>query len=66
MLSERLNSLLLSITNKMQHYTVHLFLQYALHVSGGSSAHHQELKTVHTAILIYYIYIIHQFRQTQL
>jgi hypothetical protein len=28
----------------MQRYTVHLFLQNALHVSGGSSAHHQELK----------------------
>jgi hypothetical protein len=39
-----------SITNKMQRYTIHLFLQNALHVSGGSSAHHQELKN--------YIYIL--------
>ena len=34
----------LSITNKMQRYTSYLFLWNALHVSGGSSAHHQELK----------------------
>ena len=33
-----------SITNKIQCYTVRLFLRNALHVSGGSSAHHQELK----------------------
>ena len=29
--------------------SVYLFLQIALHVSGGSSVHHQEHKTVHTA-----------------
>ena len=33
----------------MQHYTMYLFLHNALNVSGGSSAHHQELTTVHTA-----------------
>ena len=33
-----------SITKKMQRYTIYLFLRNALHVSGGSSAHHQELK----------------------
>ena len=33
----------------MQHYTIYLFLHNALHVLGGSSAHHQELTTVHTA-----------------
>jgi hypothetical protein len=38
-----------SITNKIQRYTIHLFLWNILHVSGGSSAHHQELKTVYTA-----------------
>jgi hypothetical protein len=38
-----------SITNKMQRYTIRLFLQNVLHVSGGSCAHHQELKTVYTA-----------------
>jgi hypothetical protein len=30
------------ISNKMQRYTVYLYLETALHVSGGTSAHHQE------------------------
>jgi hypothetical protein len=30
------------ITNKMQRYTVYLYLETALHVSGGTSTHHQE------------------------
>ena len=30
------------IFNKMQHYTVYLHLETALHVSGGTSTHHQE------------------------
>jgi hypothetical protein len=30
------------ISNKMQRYTVHLYLETALHVSGGTSTHHQE------------------------
>jgi hypothetical protein len=30
------------ICNKMQRYTVYLYLQAALHVSGGTSTHHQE------------------------
>ena len=38
-----------SATNKIQRYTIYLFLWNSLHVSGGSSAHHQELKTVYTA-----------------
>jgi hypothetical protein len=29
-------------TNKMQRYTVYLCLETALHVSGGTSTHHQE------------------------
>jgi len=40
-------------TNKMQRYTVFFITVNALHVSGGFSAHHQELKTVHTASGIY-------------
>ena len=28
----------------MQHYTIHYIIVNALHVSGGFSAHHQELK----------------------
>jgi hypothetical protein len=30
------------ISNKMQHYTVYLYLETALHVSGGTSTHNQE------------------------
>jgi hypothetical protein len=33
----------------MQRYTIFFIAANALHVSGGFSAHHQELKTVHTA-----------------
>jgi len=41
--------IILSITNKMQRYTVFFITVNFLHVSGGFSAHHQELKTVRTA-----------------
>jgi hypothetical protein len=30
------------ISNKMQRYTVYLYLKTALHVSGGTSTNHQE------------------------
>jgi hypothetical protein len=40
--------ILLSITNKMQRYTIFLITVNAVHVSGNFSAHHQELKAVHT------------------
>jgi hypothetical protein len=30
------------ISNKMQRYTVYLYLETDLHVSGGISTHHQE------------------------
>jgi hypothetical protein len=30
------------ISNKTQPYTVYLYLEAALHVSGGTSTHHQE------------------------
>jgi hypothetical protein len=33
---------IVSISNKTQRYTVYLYLESALHVSGGTSAHHQE------------------------
>jgi hypothetical protein len=34
----------LSTTNMMQRYTIFFIAVYALHVSGGFSAHNQELK----------------------
>jgi hypothetical protein len=30
------------ISNKMQRYTLYLYLETALHVSGGTSTHHRE------------------------
>jgi hypothetical protein len=33
---------IISISNKMQQYTIHLYLETALHVSGGNSTHRQE------------------------
>jgi len=36
--------ILLSITNKTQRYTIFFVTFNAVHVSGGFSAHHQELK----------------------
>jgi hypothetical protein len=38
-----------SITNKMQRYKMLFITINVLHVAGGSSAHHQALKTVYTA-----------------
>ena len=35
-------SLFQYISNKMQRYTVYLYLETALYVSGGTSTHHQE------------------------
>jgi len=35
-------SIFQSIFNKMQHYTFYLYLETALHVSGGTSTRHQE------------------------
>jgi hypothetical protein len=35
------------ISNKMQRYTVYLYLETALHVSGGTSTHHQERIHLH-------------------
>ena len=45
----KLGNIYSNITDKMQRYTMVLITINALHVSGGSSAHHQELKTVYTA-----------------
>jgi hypothetical protein len=33
---------IVSISNKIQRYTIYLYLETALHVSGGTSTHHQE------------------------
>jgi hypothetical protein len=33
---------IVSISNKMQRYTVYLYLETALHISGDTSTHHQK------------------------
>ena len=38
------NVIFLIITNKLRRYTIFFFTVNAVHVSGGFSAHHQELK----------------------
>jgi hypothetical protein len=35
------------ISNKMQRHTVYLYLETTLHVSGGTSTHHQERIQLH-------------------
>jgi len=41
------------ISNKMQRYTVYLYLETALHVSGGNSTHHQERIQLYQQHLIF-------------
>jgi hypothetical protein len=42
------------ISNNMQRYTVYLYLETALHVSGGTFTHHQERIQLSTASGIYH------------
>jgi hypothetical protein len=44
---------IVSISNKMQRYTVYLYLETALHVSGGTSTHHQERIQLYLQHLIF-------------
>ena len=37
----------------MQRYTVYLYLENALHVSGGTSTHHQERKQLYLQHLVF-------------
>jgi predicted benzoate:H+ symporter BenE len=41
------------ISNKMQRYTVYLYLVTALHVSGGTSTHHQERMHLYLQHLVF-------------
>ena len=46
------------MTEKMQSYTMVFSTINAVHVSGGSSAHNQELKTVYTASGICRVFLL--------
>jgi len=37
----------------MQRYTVYLYLETALHVSGGTTTHHQECKELYLQHLVF-------------
>jgi hypothetical protein len=37
-----MDTCIVSISNKMQRFTVYSYLETALHVSGGTSTHHQQ------------------------
>ena len=41
------------ISNEMQRYTFYLYLESALHVSGGTSTHHQERIQLHLQHLVF-------------
>jgi hypothetical protein len=41
------------ISNKMQRYTVYLYLQTALHVSGATSTHYQECIQLYLQHLVF-------------
>jgi hypothetical protein len=42
-----------SIANKMHRYTVYLYLETALHISGGISTHHQERIQLYLQYLVF-------------
>jgi hypothetical protein len=44
---------IVSISNKMQRHTVYLYLETALHVSGGTSTHHQEYIQLYLQLLVF-------------
>jgi hypothetical protein len=41
------------MSNKMQRYTVYLYSEAALHVSGGTSTHHQKRIQLHLQHLLF-------------
>jgi hypothetical protein len=47
------NHLFQYISNEMQLYTVYLYLETALHVSGCTSTHHQERKQLYLQHLVF-------------
>jgi hypothetical protein len=45
---------IVSVSNKMQRYTVYLYLETTLHVSGGISTHHQERIQLYLQHLVFF------------
>jgi hypothetical protein len=44
---------IVSISNKMKRYTVYLYLETSVHVSGGTSTHHQERLQLYLQHLVF-------------
>jgi hypothetical protein len=44
---------IVGISNKMQRHTIYLYLETVLHVSGGTSTHHQELIQLYLQHLVF-------------
>jgi hypothetical protein len=44
---------IVSVSKKMQRHTVYLYLETALHVSGGTSTHHEECIQLYLQHLIF-------------
>jgi hypothetical protein len=49
----RILSVFQHIFNKMQRYTIYLYLETALHISGGTSTYHQERKQLYLQHLVF-------------
>jgi hypothetical protein len=47
------------ISEKMQRYTVYLYLETALNVSGGTSTHHQERIQLYLQHLLFATQLLH-------
>jgi hypothetical protein len=44
---------IVSISNKMQRHAVYLYLETVLHVSGGTSTHHQKRIQLYLQLLVF-------------
>jgi len=42
----------------MQHYTVYFYLETALHISGGTTTHHQERKQLYPQHLVFVTHLL--------
>jgi hypothetical protein len=48
----------------MQRYTVYLYLETALHVSGGTSTHHQERIQLYLQQLVFVLWVAYAIQST--
>jgi hypothetical protein len=53
---------IVSVSNKMQRYIVYLYLETALHVSGGTSTQHQERIQLYSSAICHIVTAIWRYR----